>query len=163
MSSDIVIRPPAQADIEVLARLHVSTWRETYSDLVPQSFFADEMLEQRRRMWTEWVQEERSRRTIRVAQIDGAVVGFAAAGAPLSHPAPRTLELYMLYLSKEWHGSGAGQMLMDAVLMWHPAFLWVAQQNSRARAFYARNGFVPDGSEKVDPRAERLIEIRLVR
>lgn len=163
MDSDIVVRPPARADIEVLARLHVSTWRETYSELVPPSFFSDELLEQRRRMWTEWVQEERSRRTIRVAEIDGAVVGFAAAGAPLSHPAPRTLELYMLYLSKEWHGFGAGQKMMDAVIAGHPAFLWVAQHNARARAFYARNGFMPDGVEKVDPRAEGLVEIRLVR
>jgi GNAT superfamily N-acetyltransferase len=163
MDSDIVVRPPARADIETLARLHVSTWRETYSELVPHSFFSDEMLELRRQMWTEWVEEERSRRTIRVAEINGAVVGFAAAGAPLSHPAPRTLELYLLYLSQEWHGSGAGQMLMDAVIAGHPAFLWVARHNARACAFYARNGFVPDGSEKTDPRADRLIEIRLVR
>lgn len=163
MDSDIVVRPPARADIEVLARLHVSTWRETYSELLSSSFFSDEVLERRRRLWTEWIEEERSRRTIRVAEIEGVVVGFAAAGAPLSHPAPRTLELYMLYLSKEWHGSGAGQMMMDAVIAFHPAFLWVAEQNSRARAFYARNGFERDGAERLDAHAPGVTAIRLVR
>jgi ribosomal protein S18 acetylase RimI-like enzyme len=163
MDSDIIVRPPAHTDIEALALLHVSTWRETYSELLPASFFADEALAGRRRMWTEWIQEERSRRTVRVAEIEGEVVGFAAAGAPLSHPAPRTLELYMLYLAKHWHGSGAGQMMMDAVIAIHPAFLWVAEQNVRARAFYARNGFVKDGAEKMDAHAPGVTAIRLVR
>jgi len=39
----------------------------------------------------------------------------------------------------------------------------MAQDNPRARAFYARNGFTPDGARKVEPSWEDLTEVRLVR
>jgi len=44
-----------------------------------------------------------------------------------------------------------------------PAQLWVAKANARARAFYARNGFAPDGVEFADPHHDDLVEVRLVR
>lgn len=44
-----------------------------------------------------------------------------------------------------------------------PATLWVAEDNPRARGFYARNGFTPDGTRKVDEAADDLAEIRMVR
>lgn len=40
---------------------------------------------------------------------------------------------------------------------------WTAEDNPRARAFYARNGFTPDGARKVEPSWEDLAEVRLVR
>jgi RimJ/RimL family protein N-acetyltransferase len=42
------------------------------------------------------------------------------------------------------------------------AFLWVFRDNARARAFYLRNGFRPDGAERVEP-FFGPIEIRMVR
>ncbi|TFB51973.1 GNAT family N-acetyltransferase [Cryobacterium tagatosivorans] len=163
MDAKVIVRPASSNDVEALAQLHVSTWRETYSELVPKSFFSEKVVDHRRRMWAEWIQDRESDRVIRVAEINGTVEGFAAAGAAMSDPAPRARELYMIYVAKSWHGSGAGQSLLDAVLGEQSAFLWVAKQNPRAHAFYTRNGFKPDGGEQVDPRAEKLVEVRLVR
>lgn len=163
MNADILIRPPVASDIEALAVLHVSTWRDTYSGLVPESFYSGDALETRRRMWSRSIDEDRADRIVRLAEIDSAVVGFAAAGAPAAGDAPRSLQLFMLYLSKDHHGSGAGQALLDAVIGEKPAFLWVAKENPRARAFYGKNRFIADGVEQVHPMAEGLIEIRLIR
>ena len=62
------------------------------------------------------------------------------------------------------YGTGASDMLMDAALGDDPASLWVLEDNPRARAFYRRHGFDPDGAVKthtVDGAAIR--EVRLVR
>ena len=61
------------------------------------------------------------------------------------------------------HGSGTGQALLDAAVGDRPAFLWTAEDNPRAQAFYRRNGFIADGARKIEPEWENLAEIRMVR
>ena len=64
------------------------------------------------------------------------------------------------------HGSGLGQQLLTQALAatasTGPASLWVLRGNDRARAFYARNGFAPDGLTKVHERSG-AVEERWVR
>jgi ribosomal protein S18 acetylase RimI-like enzyme len=159
----VALRPPNVDDIEDLARLHISTWRETYSALVPASFFSERVLDARRRQWESQVTAPNPGEIIRVATVEGAIVGFAMAGSAVTQPAPRDRELYMLYLAQASHGSGAGQQLLDAVLGEEPAFFWMAKENPRARAFYERNGFRADWSERIDESAPLLVEVRMVR
>ncbi len=103
-----------------------------------------------------------------VTKRDGGIIGFSmvgsASGSDGEHGVESvcSLELFTLYLRAEYHGSGAGQSLFDAALGDQPAQLWVARENHRAGAFYARNGFEPDGAEFVDPAHPDLVEVRLV-
>lgn len=55
-------------------------------------------------------------------------------------------------------GEVVGFALDDA-----PAFLCVAAVNPRAQAFYRRNGFEFDGTEKPDDRVPTFLERRMVR
>jgi GNAT superfamily N-acetyltransferase len=98
-----------------------------------------------------------------VTEVDGEVVGFAQAVPSRDEPPVRPLELTTLYLRAAQHGSGLGQELLDAVLGDRSASLWVAEQNPRARRFYERNGFTPDGAREVLESWEGLVEVRLVR
>lgn len=98
-----------------------------------------------------------------VAVADEQVVGLAWTAPSRDAPPVRELELVGLYLLADHHGTGLGQALLDAALGNQAASLWMAQDNPRARAFYARNGFTPDGAGKVEPSWENLIEVRLVR
>jgi GNAT superfamily N-acetyltransferase len=98
-----------------------------------------------------------------VTEVDGEVVGFAQAVPSRDEPPVRPLELTTLYLRAAQHGSGLGQELLDAVLGDRPASLRVAEQNPRARRFYERNGFSPDGAREVLESWEGLVEVRLVR
>lgn len=161
--TQLLVRPMTVADVDAVANLHVSTWRETYSGLIPQSFFAKDVVEYRRRWWSSTIADTEADQVFRVAEIDGQLVGFAGAGVAVKEPAPRPLELYMIYLAKAAHGSGIGQQLLDGVLPPVPAFLWVARDNPRARAFYVKNGFVADGTEFTDPRTPDFVEMRMVR
>lgn len=56
----------------------------------------------------------------------------------------------------------SGQRLLDAAIGDRDAFLWVFRDNPRAPAFYVRNGFAPDGAERVE-KFFGPVEIRMVR
>ncbi|GLI27189.1 N-acetyltransferase [Agromyces rhizosphaerae] len=165
MPTTLVIRAPEPHEAETLARLHVETWRETYTGQLPDEYFGERMLEQRRSLWNAMLGEhDRDDLRVSVAEADGELVGLACSGRPQNpqHP-PRPRQLYMIYVSRTHHGTGAGQGLLDAVLGDDPAYLWVAKENPRAQAFYARNGFALDGVEHPYEHVETFIEARMVR
>lgn len=159
----MIIREPLPGDAEALAAVHVQGWRDTYAHLLPEQFFDQEAYRRRVDMWTRIIDRPDPARTVRVAEIDGAIVGFAMSGPALGADAVRDRELYSIYLETAHQGSGAAQALLDAVLGQQPAQLWVVTDNARAQAFYRRNGFVADGATKVEEHLANLTDIRMVR
>ncbi len=146
-----------------MAHVHNEAWRETYGGLFPEDRFGSEALEQREHMWSQILSSNRPDRVVRVAEADGSIIGFAFVGPAMDPDAPRGLELYMIYLRRHALGTGAGQLLIDAVLGESDATLWVADRNPRAHAFYRRNRFHPDGATKTDPDAPDVVQARFVR
>lgn len=161
---DWSLRAPTVEDVEALALLHTATWRETYSGRVPDRWLGEEAVELRRRHWRSRLEHPLAGQRAIVAHRGPALVGFAVSGPPQSpEDPPSARELFMIYLARSAHGSGAGQAMLDEVLGDEPAYLWVAKENPRAQRFYARNGFRHDGMEKSVPGIEGFVEIRLVR
>ena len=72
------------------------------------------------------------------------------------------LELYAIYVRQAWQGTGVGQALLDASVGNLACSVWVLENNPRAHAFYARNGFVADGKRWFDEHLDSW-EVRLVR
>lgn len=162
----ITLREPTLPDAPRIAELHVATWREAYSHLLPEGFFTAEHVQGRLLMWNQILGNPRPGWTIRIAEHNARVVGFGFAGASYGaegQDLPRDRQLFSLYVAAEHHGTGAGQALLDAALGGGPAMLWVAKDNPRAVAFYRRNGFAFDGTEQTDPGAPRIIDARMVR
>ncbi|MGD9985170.1 N-acetyltransferase family protein [Pseudonocardia sp.] len=161
------VRPARVDDVDGIARVTVRSWRETYSGILADHHFGDDALERRRRQWTQFFATDPLPARLVVATADGQVVGFACAGdataAEQGFPAARPLHLYAIYLLAAHHGGGLGQTLLDEVLDGDPAQLWVLRDNDRAIAFYARNGFAPDGVEFTDPDDPAMVEVRMVR
>jgi GNAT superfamily N-acetyltransferase len=156
----IVVRRAVPDDAERIADIQITGWRETYPHLLSPDFLAG--LEPQTEGYREGIARA-VRAVYNVAELDGDVVGFAIAGPPREDDPPRDWELALLYQYARAHGSGTGQALLDAAIGDRPAFLWVAEGNPRAQAFYRRNGFVPDGARKVAADWEDLAEIRMVR
>jgi ribosomal protein S18 acetylase RimI-like enzyme len=161
--SVITIRSPRPDEADALAELHLRTWAETYAEWFPPSEWGDEARLQRRAMWTRLCQDPAPRTRVAVAELDGETVGLAAAGASLDESPVRELHLWFIYLLASAQGSGAGQALLDEVLGDEPASLWVLEPNARARAFYARNGFVADGASQSTGFDDTPDEIRMLR
>ncbi len=96
-----------------------------------------------------------------VAEVDGAIVGFATAG-PSRHDNPaRGWVLASLYTLSSVHG-GVGAALLDGAVGARPAEVWLAAENSRAWSFYRKHGFVDDGITNWSDRW-RILEKRMVR
>jgi GNAT superfamily N-acetyltransferase len=156
----IVVRKAIPDDAERIADIQITGWRETYAHLLSPDFLAG--LEPQTEGYREGIARA-VRAVYNVAELDGDIVGFAIAGPPREDDPPRDWELALLYQYARAHGSGTGQALLDAAVGDRSAFLWVAEGNPRAQAFYRRNGFVPDGARKVAEDWEDLAEIRMVR
>lgn len=65
-----------------------------------------------------------------------------------------------LYVRAEVYGKGVGYRLMRAAIGETAAYLWVLDGNTRAIAFYERQGFHFDGKNKIEPVG---LERRMVR
>ena len=107
------------------------------------------------------------------------IVGYAAfgpetdvLGAPWPHPLStdgeerRVAELYALYVRPAWWSTGTGRALMDRALArsvaagYSSVMLWVLRDNRRARRFYERAGFAPDGATNVLTGLGDVLELR---
>ena len=110
---------------------------------------------------------------------DPGIVGYASFGPetdvltgqwpPMLTDAGRdglVAELYALYVGPAWWSTGTGRALMDRVLArtrtarYQSVVLWVLRDNARARRFYERAGFTPDGAAHVLERLGGVTEVR---
>jgi ribosomal protein S18 acetylase RimI-like enzyme len=145
-SATAVIRSATIEDAASIARVHATSWRETYGRLVDDPDTSPWFDVGRRvSMWSSNLEDQTLRTAVAVT--GAGVIGFAAVRTTMEEPdAVRPEELSMLYVLECAHGSGTGQALLDAVLGQRPATLWVAADNPRAHSFYRRNGFAADGA-----------------
>ncbi|MFD3836548.1 GNAT family N-acetyltransferase [Streptomyces sp. NPDC058642] len=143
------------ADCDRVAEIRVRGWQSAYRGLIPQPYLdalsVTEDAERRR---------ERFRRSDGsvvnlVAEQDGELLGWAAHG-PYREGEVRTAdaELYAIYVDAGRYGAGIGHALLQESVRRCAAaghdrmYLWVLKGNTRARAFYERAGFWPDGAEE---------------
>lgn len=152
-------------DAPHIAELHVATWREPYSHVLPGDFFTADYARGRQQMWKRILGDPEKDWIIRTGKSGGRIVGFAFAGPSFGpgEELPRDRQLFSIYVAAAHYGTGVGQALLDATVGNGPVMLWVAKGNPRAVAFYRRNGFDFDGAERTDPGAPDIIGARMVR
>lgn len=145
MDTPITVRPATDGDAAAIALVHRRSRAETMPYLPPQRRSLAEV--------TSWVREViLSDSRVLVAELDGAVVGYAALAGTL---------LDDLYLLPEQRRRGIGTLLLAAVREYSPQrlTLHVFEANTDARAFYARHGFVEigRGSDNMERLPERTL------
>ena len=167
-----MIRKAAVADASELGRLHVRSWQQAYTGLLPQSFLDSLDNDERARGWEGVLTEDGNQTDVLVdeATPDG-IVGFACYGPSRdSDAAGSTGELLAMYYEAGYWGSGHADDLFEAVRSALSArgmdemSLWVLFENRRAIAFYRKHGFVFDGHEKEQALPGTAVrEVRMVR
>ncbi len=143
----VTLRDAVPDDAEAGAALQ-RNWREAYGGLAADPALLQARLADVGRWVRAWRTQLESGPPRIVAEADGELIGFAVAGPSRDPEPPVPVELYAVYVRRLWYGTGVGQALLDAVLGDRPGSLWVLEDNLRARAFYAHNGFVADGSRE---------------
>lgn len=158
MTTDLTVRAAVPDDAPGIARVHIQAWRECYAHLLPAASLAGLEQGPREARWRRIIAAATS--DIWVACAGREIVGWASAAPGRDDDGPRSRELQGIYVLASQYGSGAGQLLMDAALGSGGAYLWIAEDNPRAFAFYTRNGFVPDGSTGSHELAGTPVRIR---
>jgi GNAT superfamily N-acetyltransferase len=160
-----MLKTAHEDDAERVARLHLASWRVTYTHELSESFRDGQDAE----AWTaKWRDEIASGVQVILAE-DGALLeGFVACGPPRGATSELGgWEIYNLHTAPGRYGSGVGTSLFDAAAERgrqqgaRQLFLWVVKTNFRARAFYEAKGMQLDGGEQ-DHRVgdEKLHEVR---
>ena len=148
------VRDATPADAEAIARVHVAAWQEGYRHVFGAERLATLSVAERAERWREILSRGGEARTI-VAERGGSVVGFAGVGPTrdaIADVPPG--ELYAIYVDPTDWGGGAGRALLAAAVdalraaRYSEACLWVLEDNPRARRFYEREGWQPDGARR---------------
>jgi ribosomal protein S18 acetylase RimI-like enzyme len=149
---DWSVRRAVPDDADAWARCHRACWREAYGPIVDAALLEAALGEEG--SWTPRVRERLSLppgpRSWVAVDGSGDVIGLAVVGPSRGDLADLTAEqLYAIYVREAWHGTGLAQALLARSLGTAAACLEVLEDNARARAFYARQGFEPTGTRQL--------------
>jgi ribosomal protein S18 acetylase RimI-like enzyme len=157
------IRPASPDDAVAIETIRVRGWRAAYRHVFPAADLDALPIDAER--WRSRLHVPPPGWTTVVCEDDaGRVVGFASTGP--SRDEDELGELYAIYVDPEAWSTGAGRALMASAETtlaagYDAALLWVLEDNPRARGFYERAGWAPDGIRKAEQRfGVRAAEVR---
>jgi ribosomal protein S18 acetylase RimI-like enzyme len=151
----MLVRQATGTDGDAVADVQERSWQQAYRHIFPADeldrggFIKPELWRQRLAVpptgWATFVGEDG----------DGAVVGFVTVGP--SRDERGVGEVYAIYVDpRSWSG-GIGRSLLaraeeHLATGYRRATLWVLDDNPRARRFYEKAGWRPDGERKTELR-----------
>jgi ribosomal protein S18 acetylase RimI-like enzyme len=156
------VRPGTKDDAEAIERIRIHGWQTAYRHVFPANDLDDLRVDATR--WRRRLEEPPPGWSTFVCERDGEVIGFSTVGP--SRDERGVGELYAIYVDPDAWSTGAGRELMvqaeqSLADAYREATLWVLEDNPRARRFYERAGWTPDGSRKAEERwGVRAPEIR---
>jgi GNAT superfamily N-acetyltransferase len=167
----VKVRPVQAQDELAISAIHGRCVGDVFAGLLGEHVPSAAERDERARSWAGPFGAPHPRHALFVAERDGAVVGFAAAG-PTRDAGEDTAglgEVRALMVDEHARGTGAGDALLEACEAalseseFAVATLWVISKNARAVRFYERHGWRADGTEKpfeVDARVIDSMRLR---
>lgn len=137
----IEIRRAELNDINQIAIIHVETWQNAYSGILPNKLLDSQTIENRSNKWRLWL-DDNSKFYI-VGLVDDVVMGFCSFYTDNNGVG----EIEMLYVHPDAQGKKLGKNLMDYSLSYFKkascskAVLWVLRDNHKAQDFYKHYGW----------------------
>ena len=156
------VRLATAADADGVESVRIHAWRVAYRHVFPPDDLDALPVDPER--WRARLHVPPPGWTTFVAADDGRVVGFASVGP--SRDEDGLGELFAIYVAPDAWSTGAGRALIERAeeqlrSEYDVATLWVLEDNPRARLFYERAGWAPDGARKAEERfGVRAPEVR---
>ncbi len=147
-----------------MAAVFVAAWRQAYPGVVPDAVLAA-LDHAATSDWLAGLIDKRAEGDTDVAVRQGQVIGFVRYGMKPDEPGGY---VFGLYVHPDQAGQGTGQMLLrhaERRLRERGSgtvSLHVFEANERARRLYAKAGYAPDGSTRIEPEYQAT-EVRLVK
>lgn len=150
-------------DFAAIGNIYARSWQHAYRGIVNQSYLDDLQGEL-------WVPLLKSKALTSFLLTDGPdYLGTASVCPARDERMAGWGELVSLYLLPEYFGKGLAVPLFDCALNaliqqgYRQIYLWVLEDNLRARSFYEKQGFRPNGDfTLVDVAGDELRELRYV-
>lgn len=137
----VTLRLATRDDAPGIAALHADSWRFAYRGAYSDEYLDGPVFEDRARVWSERLASAPANQYVVLAEDRGALIGFACAYGDDDETWGTLVD--NLHVRPDRHGRGIGKRLLAEVAGWclteYPAgglYLWVLEQNSRARRFY---------------------------
>ena len=156
-----VVFPAGPSDAEELARVHVTSWRETYRGLLADAFLARMSEPGFARRFRRALTAPGTSVTLAAADRYG-LVGYAQGG-PSRRTTPGEAEIATLYVLRQAQGQGLGARLMVETARALAAqgatslMISVLRDNIRARGFYEHLGGAPEAARQEPGPGGRLL------
>ena len=167
MSDSPILRQADARDADLIAAMHADSWARTYRGLLPDGFLDQEVVQDRLVHWQHKIAgPEQGAQAIFIAELDGRPIGFVCVKDDPDSPWGVLLD--NLHVLAPWQGTGAGKLLMRRALDWARArgarqiHLYALEGNTRAIAFYERQGWTLSGVEDDEIAGIRAREQRYV-
>ena len=168
--SAVGLRPAVLADAAAIGAVHVESWRETYSGLLPDAMLAELSVERWAAMWEDLLGDPGTaeKMAILVAENEGRIVGIGGCGPQRDKALAKsgfTGEFGMIYVLRSHQGRGLGRSIMTSLarslakLGHAKASLWVFRENERARRFYERLGGTIVGEKAGERNGTLLVDL----
>ncbi len=159
-----MIRPATLHDAPAIAQVHVDSWLQTYTGIVPEEFLANLSYERREQMWRRGLENPNWKGVMFLAEEpENQVVGFVVGGPPQEPSENFSCELWAIYLLRAFQGKGIGRQLftrfVDQMLSRgnNSMLLWVLAENPTVK-FYQHMGGVKVHQKEVEMGGKELLE-----
>lgn len=139
------IRRGVSSDSTNIAHVHVLSWRESYQNILLQKTLDQITVEERQKMWNKILSNNNKEEVCFVAEDKNKnIIGFIHGGKARETAYSENIEIYSLYLLKNFQNQGIGFMLFKRFREQFPnrkVYLWVLKDNP-AISFYEKLGGV---------------------
>lgn len=139
-----VIRKANPEDAPGIAKVHIDTWRSTYTSIIPSNYLDKLSYDQAENIWRERIASPTSMGLIYVAENpEGDIVGFVTGGPERTEKSPFDGEIYAIYVLEAFQGRGIGRLLTATICQqlaqdgFQSLLIWVLEKNP-SRGFYEK-------------------------
>lgn len=151
IKTSMTIRIATIDDAAELGKMHIASWRETYTGILPEGMLSSLSVPARIAKWQEILREPASveATVVHVTEDDGNIIGFGSCGPQRTEELKGrgyAGEFSGIYVLRAFQRHGVGARLMSIMASdlasrgFNAASLWVLRDNAGARQFYERFG-----------------------
>ena len=164
-----MIREATVHDSARIAEIDVISSRCAYKNIVPDEYlYKDLSVESRIPVYRKWITEKRFGIYVYEDSGTGLIKGMMGIGMCEDEDKKAAFELHFIYLDPDFLRMGIGSEMLRFFEQkgrdkgCTEFVVWVLEENEMGRRFYEKNGFCPDGKEKIFKRWNAR-EIRYVK
>jgi ribosomal protein S18 acetylase RimI-like enzyme len=141
----MILREANLTDLSNIAALHAQSWRENYSDVLSAEYLNENVISDRKKVWTERLATPSVNQYVLIAEERADFCGFVCVfGA--KHPKHGSI-VDNLHVNSRIKGKGLGTKLLIAAAKWavkhykdYDLYLEVLENNESAIGFYESLG-----------------------